>query len=121
MEAKPIAADATMADAEVKEEANVEEAATEVKEEAAAPVGGMEIDAKVPEAAAGGEGKPAFMDVASMEAEMAAVVAAHVPSSPTILLRGKNTKEEKASSTNMSTCVECVPIHLHLWNIHMCS
>jgi hypothetical protein len=39
--------------------------------------------------------KPAVMDAASLDAEIAAVAAAAIPSDPTLLLRGRHTKEDR--------------------------
>ncbi|GAX85276.1 hypothetical protein CEUSTIGMA_g12695.t1, partial [Chlamydomonas eustigma] len=46
--------------------------------------------------------KPAVMDAASLDAEIAAVAASIVPTDPTLLLRGRHTKDDKVRTVSIS-------------------
>ncbi len=85
----PVAADVPKAE---------EEAAAAVKEELATAAK-AEAPAAEPVAAAASamdvDGRPAILDAASLEAEVAAAAASLVPSEVSLLLRGRNTKELK--------------------------
>lgn len=69
----------------------------------AAAGGGKEADAAAAEEE--GKQKPAITDAASLDAAVAAQVAAQVPAEPVLLLKGKSTKDEKVSDARSLGCV----------------